>query len=128
MAANRKDISTNETVRFIAVRSSFPNGRTEFSWSPNAVSAALTTSETMRRNPSAATNPRLVARARMSRDTGVPFWLGLPYGIQSGLHFPNTPDAVAINVTMPTIVATMPDDLPAALAKRFAKPLRFAVP
>jgi hypothetical protein len=69
-----------------------------------------------RRNPSAATNPTLVARARMSRDRVVPFGLAFHMAFSADCISPNTPDAVAINVTMPTIVATMPDDLPAALA------------
>jgi hypothetical protein len=75
--------------------------------------AALTTSDAMRRNPSAATNPRLAARARINRDTVVkPVGPTFHIALSVDCNSPKMPDAVMINV----IVPTMPDDAPEALA------------
>ena len=51
-----------------------------------AVRSALTTSETRRRKPSAATRPRLAARARIRRETVVLFWFGTPDNVECLLH------------------------------------------
>ena len=122
MAAKRTEISANdETMTFTTVKISFPNGRMKLRWLPNAVSAALTTSETMSRKPIAATNPKLAARARISRDTVVPFGSALQIAFSADCISPNTPEAVAVSVTMPIIVAKMPDDFPAALTTALCK-------
>ena len=78
---------------------------------PSAVSPALATSETASKKPSAATSPRLAARARTRRDRVPLFGSARHIRLSAVCISPNTPEAVASSVTSPTIVATMPEDL-----------------
>jgi hypothetical protein len=95
MAPKRTEMSNSETTKFRPLRSNRPNGRTELIWLPKAERAALTTSETMSKKPSAATNPRLAARARTSRDRVVPVGRTFHMAFNADCISPNTPEAVA---------------------------------
>jgi hypothetical protein len=97
-AANRKEISARETRTFNADRIVPPNGSAALIRSAKAVKAALTASETINRNPNAATSPRLLALARTERPTVVPFDSAFQILFNAACISPNTPDAVTISV------------------------------
>ena len=78
---------------------------------PNAEIAALAISDTSSRKPSAATRPRLAARARTRRDNDIPFGSTFHIVFSDDCISPNTPDAVTSKVTMPMTVAQVPDVL-----------------
>src|SRR5450759_1720350 len=75
----------------------------------------------MSKNPKAATNPKLIVRALISRDTVVATDLAFPIAFNEDCISPNTPDAVATNVATPIILARIPDDFPAAIASAAGK-------
>src|SRR6476660_2031863 len=75
----------------------------------------LTTSDTISRNPNTATNPRLAARARISRETVVPLGFAFQIAFKAVCISPKTPDAVTIKVMTPMIVAITPEDVLLAL-------------
>jgi uncharacterized membrane protein len=60
-------------------------------------------------------------RARISRETVVPSGLAFQITFNAVCISPKTPEAVTIKVMIPTIVATTPDDLLAALATAVCK-------
>ena len=62
----------------------------------------------------AATNPRLAARARTSRETVVPWGFAFQIAFNADCISPNTPEAVMSRVVAPTTEARMPLDLPDA--------------
>ena len=69
----------------------------------------------MSRNPQVRTRPRLASRARTSRLRVEERDLAFQMAFIADWTSPNTPVAVTISATMPTIEATMPDERSSAL-------------
>ena len=116
MAANITEIRANETTALITPRMIAPNGRYALMMLPSAEIAALAMRETSNRKPSAATNPRLAARARTRRDNELPCGSTFHIVFNASCISPKTPEAVTNKVTTPMTVAQVPDDLPDALS------------
>src|SRR3984893_6449584 len=78
--------------------------------------------------PSAATRPRLVARARSRRETVVPRGCAFQIAFNADCISPNTPEAVMSRVVAPTTEARMPLDLPDALCRAVCTRSALALP
>jgi hypothetical protein len=76
---------------------------------PRAESAALAASETMVTKPSAATTPRLAARARISDHQGSSGGLTSHVALSADCISPKMPEAVTITTMAPKTVAVVPE-------------------
>src|SRR4051812_42242188 len=76
-----------------------------------AETPALAASDTMRRKPRAATNPRLAARVRIRERIEVALDLSSHITFRAVCISPNTPDAVTTIINAPSPAAHQLDDL-----------------
>ena len=80
-------------------------GKIPLRYFDRACRAALTASETVSKKPQVTTRPRLARRARTSRLSVEDFGLAFQMAFIADWTSPNTPVAVTISTTTPTMVA-----------------------
>src|SRR5882757_4945285 len=108
MAANKAVKRANDTRVLMVDRISGAKPFLPPRYCARAERPVLAASETINRNPSAPTRPRLVARPRIIEKNGSSGALVFQVAFKAACISPNTPEAVTSSITMPKIVANIP--------------------